>query len=78
MTAQVLGSDPTNGVKLGQNASHLVAFYGTTAISQRANSWQATSLVLTASSSDVTTDVKACLIEIMTTLKTLGLWKGSL
>lgn len=78
MAAEVLGKDITNGVKLGQNASHLVGFYGTTAISQRANSWQATSLVGTASSTDVTTDVKACIIEIMTTLKTLGLWKGSL
>lgn len=78
MSAEIIGRDPTNGVKLGQNASHLVAFYGTTAISQRANSWQATSLVGTASSTDVTTDVKACLIEIMNTLKTIGLWKGSL
>jgi len=77
MTAEVIGRDPVGGVKLGQNTSHLVAFYGTTAVSQRASSWQATSLVGTASSSDVTTDVKACLIEIMTTLKTLGLWKGT-
>ena len=78
MSAEIIGRDPTNGVKLGQNASHLVAFYGTTAISQRANSLQATSLVGTAASSDITTDVKACLIEILNTRKTIWLWKGSL
>jgi len=77
MAAEVLGRDPTNGVKLGQNASHLVGFYGTTAVSQRAAAAQATSTVGTASSADVTTELKAAVIEIMTTLKTLGLWKGS-
>lgn len=76
MTAQVLGRDPVAGVKLGQATSAKVAFYGTTAISQRAGAAQATSLVATASSADVTTDVKAAIIEIMNTLTALGLWKG--
>lgn len=77
MTAQVLGRDPTNGVKLGQTTSHKVAFYGTTAITQRAGAAQATSAVATASSADVTTELKAAVIEIMNTLAALGLWKGS-
>jgi hypothetical protein len=77
MTAQVLGRDPVNGVKLGQATSAKVAFYGTTAISQRAGAAQATSLVATASSADVTSDLKAAVIEIMNTLTALGLWKGS-
>ena len=77
MTAEVLGRDPTNGTKLGQATSHKIAFYGTTAISQRAGAAQATSLVGTASSADVTTDFKAAVIEIMNTLQALGLWKGS-
>ena len=77
MTAQVLGRDPVAGVKLGQATSAKIAFYGTTAISQRAGAAQATSLVATASSADVTTEVKAYLIEIGNTLVALGLWKGS-
>jgi hypothetical protein len=77
MAAEVLGRDPTAGVKLGQATSAKVAFYGTTAISQRAGGAQATSLVGTASSADVTTDLKAAVIEIMNTLTNLGLWKGS-
>lgn len=77
MSAEVLGRDPTNGTKLGQATSHKIAFYGTTAISQRAAAAQATSLVATASSADVTTELKAAVIEIMNTLTNLGLWKGS-
>jgi hypothetical protein len=77
MAAEVLGRDPTNGLKVGQSSSAKVAFYGTTAISQRAGAAQATSLVGTASSADVTTELKAAVIEIMDTLKALGLWKGA-
>ena len=66
-----------SGVVLGNATSHKVSFYGTTAISQRASSWQATSVVGTASSTDVTTDLKASVIEIMNTLNNLGIWKGS-
>jgi hypothetical protein len=77
MAAEVLGRDPAAGTKLGQATSHKIGFYGTTAISQRAGAAQATSLVGTASSADVTTDQKAALIEVMNTLQALGLWKGS-
>lgn len=77
MSAEVLGRDPTNGTKLGQSTSHKIAFYGTTAISQRAGAAQATSAVGTASSTAVDTATKAALIEVMNTLAALGLWKGS-
>lgn len=77
MTAEVFGRDPTNGAKFGQSTSHKIAFYGTTAITQRAGAAQATSAVATASSADVTTELKAAVIEIMNTLSALGLWKGS-
>jgi hypothetical protein len=76
MSAEVLGRDPTNGLKVGQSSSAKIAFYGTTAISQRAGAAQATSAVATASSADVTTELKAAVIEIMNTLAALGLWKG--
>ncbi len=65
-----------DGFKLGQTSTDKVAFYGTTPISQRASSWQATSVIGTASSADVTTDLKATVIEIMNTLNNLGVWKG--
>lgn len=54
-----------------------IGFYGVTPIAQRSGAAQATSLVGTASSSDVTTALKAAVIEIMNTLAALNLWKGS-
>lgn len=68
---------PSSVMSFGDSTSDKVAFYGTTAISQRAGAAQATSLVATASSADVTTDLKAAVIEIMNTLAALGLWKGA-
>jgi hypothetical protein len=53
-----------------------VGFYGTTPVTQRSGAAQATSLVGTASSADVTTDLKAAVIEIMNTLQAVGLWQG--
>jgi hypothetical protein len=76
MTAEVLGRDPAAGVKLGQATSAKVGLYGVTAISQRAGAAQATSLVATASSADVTTELKAFCIEVGNTLVALGIWKG--
>jgi hypothetical protein len=62
---------------IGASTGSLVGFYGTTPIAQRSGAAQATSLVGTASSADVTTDLKAAVIEIMNTLAALGVWKGS-
>lgn len=77
MAADNLSNKNPDGTTLGQSAADLISFYGTTAISQRAAAAQATSTVGTASSTAVTTDVKAALIEVMNTLANLGLWKGS-
>lgn len=73
---QVTYNSP-DGSQVGSGISEKVAFYGTTPISQRAGAAQATSLVATASSADVTTDVKAAIIEIMNTLQAAGIWKGA-
>lgn len=67
----------TDGTSLGQGILDKVSLYGVTPIVQRSGAAQATSLVGTASSADFTTDVKAALIEVMTTLQSLGIWKGS-
>jgi hypothetical protein len=57
-------------------AGGTVGFYGTTPVTQRSSAAQATSAVGTASSADVTTSLKAAVIEIMNTLQAVGLWKG--
>jgi hypothetical protein len=78
MANEYLGTGNDDGVVLGRATSDKIGFYGlATPISQRAGAGQATSLVGTASSTDVTSSLKAAVIEIMDTLAALGLWKGS-
>jgi hypothetical protein len=77
MTVQYLGNGNTDGVSLGYTTSEKVSLYGKTPIVQRSGAAQATSLVGTASSTAVNTDMKAALIEVMNTLTALGAWKGS-
>lgn len=66
-----------DGAHVGASTSEKIGLYGVTPISQRAGAAQATSLVATASSADVTSDHKAALIEVMNTLVAIGVWKGS-
>ena len=66
-----------DGCKIGGATTDKIAFFGTTPITQRAAAAQGTSLVATASSADVTSDLKAAVIEIMNTLTAIGIWKGS-
>ncbi len=74
MTKQV---NPYGELRAGDATTDLVGFYNASAISQRAGAAQATSLVGTASSADVTTALTAAIIEIQNTLTALGLWKGA-
>lgn len=74
---EYVGDGRPDGTIIGQTSAELIGFYGTTPIAQRSLAAQATSLVGTASSTAITTDVKAAIIEVMNTLATLGLWKGS-
>lgn len=77
-TVQYVGNGNPNGTIIGLTSTELVGFYGvTTPVARRANAAQATSTVATASSADVTTGLKAAVIEIMNTLTALGIWKGS-
>jgi len=72
-------SDPQlDGAIIGDTVANggTAGFYGTTPIAQRSGAAQGTSTVGTASSADVTTGMKAALIEVMNTLTALGLWKG--
>lgn len=65
----------TQAVRVGATGSK-TGFYGTAPISQRTAS-VTTADVSTASSADVTTALKAAVIDIMNTLAALGLWKAS-
>lgn len=77
MAADQLSKLNPDGTKLGQSTTDLVSLYGVTPIAQRSGAAQATSLVGTASSTAVNTDLKAAVIEIMNTLAAIGIWKGS-
>lgn len=77
MPVNELSDKGPDGTRMGQSTTDLIAFYGTTPIAQRALAAQATSLVGTASSTAIDTLTKAAIIEIMSTLAALGLWKGA-
>lgn len=74
---QYLGNDNNDGLVIGRATTSKVGLYGVTPIVQRSGAAQATSLVGTASSTDVDTALKAAVIEIMNTLTAVGIWKGS-
>lgn len=77
-TLSASGAATFNGnVLIGDAAADTVGFYGATKVSRRAAACQATSTVGTASSTDVTSDLKATVIELMNTMNALGIWKGS-
>ncbi len=71
----VTGATALNGtVALGDATTDTIAFYGTTKISQRAGSTQATSLL---SSNSLGTAGLQAMVEIMNTLQAIGIWKGA-
>lgn len=77
MAVEYIGTNSPDGASFGYDTTEKISFYGETTIAQRSGAAQATSLVGTASSTAVNTDLKAAIIEIMNTLDVLGLWKGS-
>ena len=77
MSKKEISDGGTDGLSVGQSATDKVGFYGTTPIAQRAAAVQATSLVGTASSTAIDSATKAALIEVMDTLRLIGVWKGT-
>lgn len=75
----VLQSNLKDIDSIQMNAGGTVGFYGKAPASQRASSSQATSVVSGVSTGAVSTNslVLAALIEVMNTLASVGLWKGS-
>lgn len=65
------------GTSLGQTTADLIAMYGGTPVSQRANSIQAASVVSVSSNITVAASLTAWIVEVTATLTGLGLWKGA-
>ncbi len=65
-----------DGVQICAATTEKLGFYGKTPIVQRTAA-VATSAVGTASSSDVTTVLKAAVIDIMNTLEAVGIWTAA-
>lgn len=73
MTVQSIGRNAPDGITIGDSASEKLSFYGTTPVTQRAGTNQASSLVV---STSIGTAVHAILLEVVNTLTAVGLWKG--
>lgn len=83
MGVKQLSDKGPDGTTLGQSTADRIAFYGTTPVSQRASSVQATVATVASSSDFAATQQSALnhaisvLNEVHATLTGLGLWKGS-
>ena len=73
---QVTYNSPA-GAQVGQSATEKIAFYGSTPIVQRANAFQANSVVSVSSNITVAASLTAWIVEVTATLNALGLWKGA-
>ena len=66
-----------DGTVLGQSAADLIGIYGATPVSQRANAFQANSVVSVSSNITVAASLTAWIVEVTATLNALGIWKGA-
>lgn len=66
-----------SAIIVAQATSDTIGFYGDAGVARRSAAAQATSLVGTASSTAVDSNLKAAVIEIMNTLDALNIWKGA-
>lgn len=66
-----------DGTCLGQTAASKIGFYGATTVAQRANAFQAASVVSISSNISVAASLTAWIVEATATFVALGLWKGS-
>lgn len=74
MAVEYVGGNGPDGTCFGYDATEKVGFYGRTPIVQRTGAAQSTSVIGTASSTAVDTNLKAAVIEIMNTLSAVGIW----
>jgi hypothetical protein len=72
-----LDTGSVDGCQIGGATTDKVAFFGTTPISQRAGTAQATSIWGTSATTSLDTARVATIVEMMNTLQALGAWKGA-
>ncbi len=72
-----LTQNSPDGAQLGSGADEKVAFYGAVPVVQRANAFQATSVLSVSSNVTVAASLTAWILEVTNTLVGLGIWKGS-
>jgi len=77
MAMDYLSKKNPDGTALGQSTADLISLYGGTAVSQRAASVQAASVVSAASFISVSTNLCLFAAEVAATLTALGAWKGA-
>jgi hypothetical protein len=73
---QVTYNSP-DGAQIGKAATEKVAFYGAAPVVQRANAFQAGSVVSVSSNITIAASLTAWIVEVTNTLVGLGIWKGS-
>lgn len=72
-----IGDSGVDGVVIGASTSSKVAFFGSTPVSQRSSSIQATSFLSASSNVTVGANLTAWVLEVTNTLNGLGVWKGA-
>ena len=66
-----------DGCQIGGAATDKVGFYGAVPVVQRANAFQATSVLSVSSNVTIAASLTAWILEVTDTLVGAGIWKGS-
>jgi len=66
-----------DGCQIGGAATDKVGFYGAVPVVQRANAFQATSVLSVSSNVTIAASLTAWILEVTDTLVGAGFWKGS-
>jgi hypothetical protein len=66
-----------DGAQIGGAATDKVGFYGAVPVVQRANAFQAASVVSVSSNFTIAASLVAWALEVTNTLVGLGIWKGT-
>lgn len=74
---QTLANGNPDGTTVASGVSELIALYGGTPVSQRANSIQAASVVSISSNITIAASLTAWIVEVTAALTGLGIWKGA-
>lgn len=74
---ETLGYNSPDGCQIGKTATEKVAFYGAVPVVQRANAFQATSVLSVSSNVTIAASLTAWILEVTNTLVGIGLWKGT-